>query len=104
DALLLAQTGDHSYSEIGAMLKEPAGTVKWRVSEARRQVRLQLAERGYADAGGRGGPFRGRGDGARWAVAQGPFGRRGAPRAGAGHRPRSHAAAPRQGGAAWSLR
>jgi len=50
DALLLAQTGEHSYDEIGAMLKVPLGTVKWRVSEARRKVRLQLAKFGYVDA------------------------------------------------------
>jgi RNA polymerase sigma-70 factor (ECF subfamily) len=49
DALLLAQAGDHSYDEIGAMLKVPVGTVKWRVSEARRQVRQQLAKLGYVD-------------------------------------------------------
>jgi DNA-directed RNA polymerase specialized sigma24 family protein len=32
------------------MLKIPVGTVKWRVSEARRKVRLQLAKFGYVDA------------------------------------------------------
>jgi RNA polymerase sigma-70 factor, ECF subfamily len=42
DALLLAQSGDYGYDEIGRMLAVPAGTVKWRVSEARRQVRRQL--------------------------------------------------------------
>jgi RNA polymerase sigma-70 factor (ECF subfamily) len=36
DALLLAGSGDHSYEEISQMLKIPVGTVKWRVSEARR--------------------------------------------------------------------
>ena len=50
DALLLAQTGEHSYGEIGAMLKVPVGTVKWRVSEARRKVRLQLVKVGYVNA------------------------------------------------------
>jgi RNA polymerase sigma-70 factor (ECF subfamily) len=49
DALLLAQTGEHAYHEIGAMLRVPTGTVKWRVSEARRKVRLQLARSGYVD-------------------------------------------------------
>jgi DNA-directed RNA polymerase specialized sigma24 family protein len=48
--LLLAQSGDYGYDEIGAMLKVPVGTVKWRVSEARRKVREQLATRGYVDA------------------------------------------------------
>jgi len=47
DALLLAQTGDYSYEEIGAMVKAPIGTIKWRVSEARRLVRRQLETRGH---------------------------------------------------------
>ena len=50
DTLLLAKSGDYSYDEIGAMLKIPVGTVKWRVAEARRKVRQQLASRGYVDA------------------------------------------------------
>jgi RNA polymerase sigma-70 factor (ECF subfamily) len=49
DALVLAQCGDYGYAEIGAMLKVPVGTVKWRVSEARRKVRLRLAKFGYVD-------------------------------------------------------
>jgi len=51
DALLLAQSGEHSYNEIGAMLATPVGTVKWRVAEARKLVKQQLRERGYADVG-----------------------------------------------------
>ena len=47
DALLLAQSGEHTYEEIAAMLHVPLGTVKWRVSEARRVVRQQLDARGY---------------------------------------------------------
>jgi RNA polymerase sigma-70 factor, ECF subfamily len=47
DALLLAQSGEYSYEEIGAMLRIPEGTVKWRVSEARRRVRQRLALLGY---------------------------------------------------------
>jgi len=47
DALLLAQSGDYSYGEIGNMLNVPAGTIKWRVSEARRLVRQQLDARGH---------------------------------------------------------
>ena len=49
DALLLAQSGEHSYQEIGAMLGAPIGTVKWRVSEARRVIKASL--RTYRDAG-----------------------------------------------------
>ena len=47
DALLLAQAGDYSYQEIAAMLKTPVGTLKWRVSEARRLVKLRLQTRGF---------------------------------------------------------
>lgn len=50
DALLLAQSGEYKYDEIATMLKIPAGTVKWRVSEARAKVRARLAELGYVDA------------------------------------------------------
>ena len=42
DALLLAASGEHSYAEIAAMLGIPVGTVKWRVSEARRMVAARL--------------------------------------------------------------
>jgi len=45
--LLLAQAGEYSYEEIAAMLKVPVGTIKWRVSQARRGVRTYLRERGY---------------------------------------------------------
>jgi RNA polymerase sigma-70 factor (ECF subfamily) len=51
DALLLAQAGEYSYDEIGAMLGAPLGTIKWRVSEARRVIRKRLRERGYGDVG-----------------------------------------------------
>ena len=50
DALLLVQSGDYQYEEIARMLGIPAGTVKWRVSEARRKVRGKLASLGYVDA------------------------------------------------------
>ena len=46
DALLLAGSGEHSYEEIGRMLGVPVGTVKWRVSEARRLLKRKLAEVG----------------------------------------------------------
>ena len=48
DALLLAQGGEYSYEEIGAMLNVPVGTIKWRVSEARRLVRRQLETHGHS--------------------------------------------------------
>ncbi len=48
DALLLAGTGEHTYEQIGAMLGAPIGTVKWRVSEARRVLKRKLAALGYA--------------------------------------------------------
>jgi RNA polymerase sigma-70 factor (ECF subfamily) len=51
DALLLAQTGEYTYEEIGAMLGSPTGTIKWRVSEARRVIKVRLKERGFADVG-----------------------------------------------------
>lgn len=50
DALVLAHSGEYDYGEIASMLKIPIGTVKWRVAEARRQVRLRLAAVGYVDA------------------------------------------------------
>ena len=49
DALLLAQSGDYTYEEIGAMVGAPVGTIKWRVSEARRVVRRRLHARGHDD-------------------------------------------------------
>jgi RNA polymerase sigma-70 factor (ECF subfamily) len=50
DALLLAQSGEYGYDEIASMLKIPVGTVKWRVSEARKKVRTHLVTRGVVDA------------------------------------------------------
>jgi RNA polymerase sigma-70 factor (ECF subfamily) len=49
DALLLAGSGDHTYEEIGQMLRIPVGTVKWRVSEARKVLRTKMAAMGYDD-------------------------------------------------------
>ena len=51
DALLLAQAGEYTYEEIGAMLQAPVGTIKWRVSEARRVIKQRLRARGYGDVG-----------------------------------------------------
>ena len=47
DVLLLEQTGEYKYEEIAAMLGIPVGTVKWRISEARRRLRAELAKLGY---------------------------------------------------------
>ena len=49
DALLLAGSGEHSYEEIGTMLGIPTGTVKWRVSEARKVLKAKMAAMGYSD-------------------------------------------------------
>ena len=45
DALLLAGSGEHTYEQIGLLLGAPVGTIKWRVSEARRILRMKLARR-----------------------------------------------------------
>jgi RNA polymerase sigma-70 factor (ECF subfamily) len=49
DALLLAGSGEYSYDEIASMLAIPLGTVKWRVSEARRVLRVKLEAKGLFD-------------------------------------------------------
>ena len=47
DALLVAAGGDQDYAEAACTLGIPLGTLKWRVSEARRQLKGRLAEMGY---------------------------------------------------------
>ncbi len=47
DPLLLVRSGDYSYDEVAAILATPVGTVKWRVSEARRQLRVKLTRLGF---------------------------------------------------------
>mgnify|MGYP001420620335 CR=1 FL=1 len=47
DALLLSASGDYSYGEIASMLDIPVGTLKWRVADARRQLKERLARKGY---------------------------------------------------------
>ncbi len=49
DPFLLAASGDHRYEDIAAMLRTPLGTVKWRVAEARRVIRLKLDHLGHGD-------------------------------------------------------
>jgi RNA polymerase sigma-70 factor, ECF subfamily len=43
EPLLLAANGDCTYEEMSVMLGVPAGTLKWRVMEARRRLKQQLA-------------------------------------------------------------
>jgi RNA polymerase sigma-70 factor (ECF subfamily) len=42
DTLLLAASGEYAYDEIAAMLGAPIGTIKWRVSEARRIIASRM--------------------------------------------------------------
>jgi RNA polymerase sigma-70 factor (ECF subfamily) len=51
DTLVLSQTGEYTYEELGAMLNVPVGTIKWRMSEARQTIRRRLRERGYGREG-----------------------------------------------------
>ncbi|HEX5473334.1 MAG TPA: sigma-70 family RNA polymerase sigma factor [Vicinamibacterales bacterium] len=53
ETLLLAGSGDCSYEEIGGMLEIPVGTVKWRVSEARRRVKAEVVRSQKAEDGRR---------------------------------------------------
>ncbi len=48
DALLLAGSGEYTYEQISHILGVPVGTVKWRVSEARRVLKQKLAAVGHA--------------------------------------------------------
>ena len=47
EPLLLAAAGDCTFEEMSRMLGVPAGTLKWRVMEARRRLKQQLAALGY---------------------------------------------------------
>ena len=47
EALMLAAAGDFTFDEMSAALGVPVGTLKWRVSEARRQLREKLRALGY---------------------------------------------------------
>ena len=49
DPFLLAASGDHRYEEIATLLAIPIGTVKWRISEARRLIRTKLDRLGHGD-------------------------------------------------------
>jgi RNA polymerase sigma-70 factor (ECF subfamily) len=47
DPLLLAAAGECTFEEMARMLAVPSGTLKWRVMEARRRLKRELAARGY---------------------------------------------------------
>ena len=47
DPFLLAASGDHRYHDIASLLGLAEGTVKWRISEARRLIRAKLDRLGY---------------------------------------------------------
>jgi RNA polymerase sigma-70 factor, ECF subfamily len=47
DAVLLAGSGDYTYEQISHILGVPIGTVKWRVSEARRVLKQKMAAVGH---------------------------------------------------------
>ena len=49
DPFLLAASGDHRYEEIALLLSIPVGTVKWRISEARKMIREKLDRLGHGD-------------------------------------------------------
>jgi len=50
EPLLLAASGEHAYAEIAQVMGLPEGTVKWRVSEARRLLRQRLQRLGLDHA------------------------------------------------------
>jgi RNA polymerase sigma-70 factor (ECF subfamily) len=47
DPFLLAASGDHRYEDIATMLGAPVGTIKWRIAEARRLIRMKLDRLGH---------------------------------------------------------
>ena len=49
DPFLLAASGDHRDEDIATLLGTPIGTVKWRISEARRLIRIKLDRMGHGD-------------------------------------------------------
>lgn len=46
-ALLLAASGDYTFDEMAEATGTPAGTLKWRVSEARRMLKTRLKAAGH---------------------------------------------------------
>ena len=49
DVMLLSATGDHTVEEIATILGIPSGTVKWRMSRARQQLKVKLGRMGIRD-------------------------------------------------------
>ena len=49
DPLLLSASGRFSYEDLSDILGIPTGTVKWRISEARKFLRLKLGRLGYSE-------------------------------------------------------
>ena len=47
EPFLLAASGDHRYEDIAVMLAIPVGTVKWRISQARKMIRAKLDRLGH---------------------------------------------------------
>ena len=47
EALLLSASGDHTFEEIGRLLRIPTGTAKWRAMEGRRILKKKLVSRGF---------------------------------------------------------
>jgi RNA polymerase sigma-70 factor, ECF subfamily len=47
ETLLLAGSGEYTYEQVAAIVDAPVGTVKWRVSEARRVLKKKLEALGY---------------------------------------------------------
>jgi RNA polymerase sigma-70 factor (ECF subfamily) len=47
EPLLLAASGNYSYGDLSDILGIPTGTIKWRVSEARRLLRSKLQRLGH---------------------------------------------------------
>ena len=47
DPLLLSASGRYTYDELSEILDIPTGTLKWRVSEARRLLRIKLTRLGH---------------------------------------------------------
>jgi RNA polymerase sigma-70 factor (ECF subfamily) len=49
DVMLLAATGDHTVEDIAIIVGVPAGTVKWRMSKGREQLKVKLTRLGIRD-------------------------------------------------------